>query len=338
MSKRAKIILGIIIILLLGGGAFLVWNKWTGWLKIGADTIFGCQSPRAISSFLGSPGSNLVSYNLFGNEVSVNDKIISFLDNVQKEVNAANTGYQFANVQTYNYRPKRGGGGLSLHSWGMAIDINPQSNPYQIGKTGDPQTDIPPKVLEIFKNHGFQWGGDWVGERDPMHFEFYGGEVYGSFIDASNGQKITEVSATVSGRDGPNSNGDYRWVLETTHPHEVIAKAKGYEENKFILELTCFEDRNMDIALKPLPANTPGSVSGRVTLSGNRSMVIPATIYIDGKAVGATNILGEYIIDGVRRGKHKIEAKILFFPGASIDTPDMKPGENVKNLNFTIGR
>lgn len=338
MSKRAKIILGIIIIVLLGGGAFWVWNKWTGWLKIGADAIFGCQNPSSISGFLGPPGSNLATYNLFGHDVSINQKIIPFLDNVQKEVNAANTGYHFDTVQTYNYRSKIWGGGLSLHSWGMAIDINPGTNPYQLGNYGEPQTDIPGKVIEIFKNNGFAWGGDWAGARDAMHFEFYGADIRGSFIDSQSGQKITDVSSFINGGGAPNSNGGYYWVLETTHPHEILVKAKGYEDTKFTLEVSCFEDRNMDISLKPLPENVPGSVSGKVTLSGNRTLVIPATIFVDGKAAGATNILGDYIINGVRRGKHKIEAKILFFPGASINTPDMKPGEIVKNLNFTIGR
>jgi hypothetical protein len=337
MTLKAKIIIGVIIFVLIGGGVFWVWNKWTGHFKIGAEAIIGCQNSNQISSFMGAPGSNLTTYSLFGHDVTVNGKIVPFLDGVQKDINSAKTGYKFDDIQTYNYRSKVGGGGLSLHSWGIAMDINPGRNPYQLGNYGAPQTDIPPKVIDIFRKYGFQWGGDWAGERDPMHFEWYGAEVHGSFIDADTGQKITDVSSFINGGGSPNANGDYDWTLEATHPHEIVVKAKGYQDAKFNLELFCFENRQMDIALKPLAANAPGSISGRVTLTGNRPPIIPATIYLDGKAVGATNVRGDYYITGVRAGKHKIEAKVLFFPGAAITAPEMSRGENLQNLNFTIG-
>lgn len=338
MSIRAKVIILIIILVLIGGGVFWVWNKWTGKYKIGADAIIGCQNPGLISAFMGKPGSNLVTYNLFGHEVSVNDRIVPFLDSVQKDVNAAKTGYSFNDVQTYNYRSKRSGSGQSLHSWGIALDINPSRNPYQIGNWGPPQTDIPQPIIDIFQKYGFFWGGNWPGQPDTMHFEWYGAEIVGSFLDAQSQQKVVDVAAQVNGSGAPASGGDYRWMLEATHPHEVLVQAKGYEDTKFPLELFCFQDRTMDITLKALPENLPGSISGKVTLSGNRPPLIPATILLDGKAVGATNVLGDYIIPNVRRGKHKVEARVLFFPGASIDTPEMKPGEIVKNLNFTIGK
>lgn len=54
---------------------------------------------------------------------------------------------------------------LSLHAWGLAIDIDQDANP-----VGSPGT-IPSKVVGIFKDHGFLWGGDW-DTSDPMHFEW----------------------------------------------------------------------------------------------------------------------------------------------------------------------
>lgn len=54
--------------------------------------------------------------------------------------------------------------GLSLHSWGIAFDINTTGN--QRGVAGD----IDRTVVEIFKKWGFAWGGDW-SYTDPMHFE-----------------------------------------------------------------------------------------------------------------------------------------------------------------------
>jgi hypothetical protein len=54
--------------------------------------------------------------------------------------------------------------GLSLHSWGMAVDLNVPGN--QRGTVG--QMDR--RVVTIFKKWGFAWGGDWH-YTDPMHFE-----------------------------------------------------------------------------------------------------------------------------------------------------------------------
>jgi len=337
MSLKAKFIIGIIILVLIGGGIFWLWNKWTGKYKIGAQAIIGCQSPSQISAFMGPPGSNQATYNLFGHDVTVNEKIVPYLNEIQKEVNAANTGYSFDDIQTFNIRPKVGGSGQSLHSWGIAIDINPGRNPYQLGNWGAPQTDIPQPIIDIFKKHGFAWGGDWPGERDSMHFEWYGSELAGSFISSQTGQKILDVVALIDGNGAQAGGGNYSWNLVVTHPHEVIVKSNGFEDQKFPLDAFCWQDRTMDIALKPLPDNLPGSIGGTITLAGNRPPVIPATILLDGKAVGASNVRGDYLITGVIRGKHKVEAKVMFFPGAAIDTPDMLPGQNIRNLNFSIG-
>ena len=60
------------------------------------------------------------------------------------------------------YAPRRitrvnAGGALSRHTWGIAIDINTKSKYH-------------PRVIEIFKEWGFAWGGTWTSP-DPMHFE-----------------------------------------------------------------------------------------------------------------------------------------------------------------------
>lgn len=53
--------------------------------------------------------------------------------------------------------------GLSLHTWGIAIDLNVASN--QRGTAGE----IDRNVVTVFKKWGFAWGGDWAW-TDPMHF------------------------------------------------------------------------------------------------------------------------------------------------------------------------
>ena len=54
--------------------------------------------------------------------------------------------------------------GLSLYSWGIALDLNVPGN--QRGTVGE----MDRQVVAIFKKWGFAWGGDW-SYTDPMHFE-----------------------------------------------------------------------------------------------------------------------------------------------------------------------
>jgi hypothetical protein len=70
----------------------------------------------------------------------------------------------------FAFRPQRTGSKLSAHSWGLAIDLNPETN--QQGSAGNMDLEL----VEIFRSAGFEWGGGWAGKtRDPMHFQFCSG-------------------------------------------------------------------------------------------------------------------------------------------------------------------
>ena len=53
---------------------------------------------------------------------------------------------------------------LSMHAFGLAVDINVSTN--LLGSAGDQD----PRVVAIFEKWGFEWGGHW-DRPDPMHFE-----------------------------------------------------------------------------------------------------------------------------------------------------------------------
>jgi len=60
------------------------------------------------------------------------------------------------------YAPRRisrfdSGGSISRHAWGIAIDINTR-------------TGYKPRIVEIFNDWGYAWGGTWTSP-DAMHFE-----------------------------------------------------------------------------------------------------------------------------------------------------------------------
>jgi hypothetical protein len=64
----------------------------------------------------------------------------------------------------FNIRRKVGASSPSVHSWGYAIDINAAWN--RFGQ--QPTMDL--KLVQCFKDAGFDWGGNWSAP-DGMHFQ-----------------------------------------------------------------------------------------------------------------------------------------------------------------------
>lgn len=132
----------------------------------------------------------LVEIDFQGKRVKVHGKMQAIFEKVNAEITAANTGYAFRLVGTYAWREKNcpsGCSGLSTHSFGTTIDINWDTNPYTTANTHD----IPPAVVEIFKNNGFEWGGDWSGSKDWMHFQYNGEPGAAGGNCTPNGAPIT---------------------------------------------------------------------------------------------------------------------------------------------------
>lgn len=74
----------------------------------------------------------------------------------------------------FNIRKKRGLSSMSLHSWGIAIDMNSSDN--QLGKSYDQlikegKKPFSEEFLQCFRDAGFDCGGDWKNRPDRMHFQ-----------------------------------------------------------------------------------------------------------------------------------------------------------------------
>lgn len=95
------------------------------------------------------------------------------------------------NSSCLNYREKTNGSGLSMHAYGLAVDINPYYNPYisyledgsesvlpaAAAAYADRSQRFPYKIDEedlcckLFLQHGFIWGGNWNSVKDYQHFQ-----------------------------------------------------------------------------------------------------------------------------------------------------------------------
>lgn len=93
------------------------------------------------------------------------------------------------NTSCFNYRTIAGSKKLSSHATGCAIDINPLYNPCVRGSKDEDIYPIKGKeyvdrnknfehkithndlCYKLFKEHGFEWGGDFNSIKDYQHFE-----------------------------------------------------------------------------------------------------------------------------------------------------------------------
>lgn len=88
---------------------------------------------------------------------------------------------QANNSSGFNYRFVAQTTRLSDHARGFSVDINPLLNPqfiegvsnligatYDISRPGTIATNS--DVVKVFKEHGWDWGGDWKERTDYQHF------------------------------------------------------------------------------------------------------------------------------------------------------------------------
>jgi D-alanyl-D-alanine carboxypeptidase len=92
------------------------------------------------------------------------------------------------NTSAFNDRSIAGGASVSIHAYGLAIDVNPMQNPFCQNRHGalqvspkngegylnraDGRPGMVEAVVDIFAENGFPiWGGDWQNPIDYQHFQ-----------------------------------------------------------------------------------------------------------------------------------------------------------------------
>ena len=94
-----------------------------------------------------------------------NKDLIPLLEKAFKNVNDRGISAQIKTWDgCFNIRRKRGAASMSLHSWGLAIDINAAWNGF--GK----KPTMSPELVKCFIDAGLDWGGVWK-RADGMHFQ-----------------------------------------------------------------------------------------------------------------------------------------------------------------------
>ncbi len=122
--------------------------------------------------------SKLRSIDWFGSKVlvtSVND-VAGKLEKVRDELNLLPSlrPYLAPSGGTFVWRAIDGTNNLSMHSFGIAIDINTKYSDYwrwSSSKSVAYRNRIPCEIALVFEKHGFIWGAKWY-HFDTMHFEY----------------------------------------------------------------------------------------------------------------------------------------------------------------------
>jgi len=113
------------------------------------------------------------NYNLLVTKINnIDKKMIKISDELSKIINKDNIDYLKPSGSFY-WRKINGTNRLSMHSFGIAIDLNARHSNYW--RWDMPRlkcrNKIPMEIVHIFEKYGFIWGGRWY-HYDTMHFEY----------------------------------------------------------------------------------------------------------------------------------------------------------------------
>ena len=131
----------------------------------------------------------MIQVEFLGGKMNIHRDIAERLKRIDAEIRKWEGGKAFiaslGSIGGYNWREIAGTRRMSYHSWGLAVDIQPrrlggksiywmwemQRNKDWMLVPLENRWSPPDRVIQIFENEGFIWGGKWPF-YDNMHFEY----------------------------------------------------------------------------------------------------------------------------------------------------------------------
>jgi hypothetical protein len=136
-------------------------------------TLSGGGTIEVLACGAGAADRQTISF--LGGSAHVQKNLVPSLQRIDarwRALGGGDTFYRVTSVGGYNCRTIAGSSRLSVHAYGLAVDINPAQNPH--GPTLI--SDMPPAFVNLFTSEGWGWGGNWRSSKDAMHFSKDKGE------------------------------------------------------------------------------------------------------------------------------------------------------------------
>lgn len=144
----------------------------SGWIP--TSTILRGPMAAMFGRTVDQVRADLVAWRGAGTAITVHERLLPALDVVTSALAAGGEAYEVDPRYTSSIaaRTISGRTRLSRHTFGLAMDINADRNPFR----GDNRliTDMPDSFVAAFEAGGFCWGGGWIGRKDAMHFAWQG--------------------------------------------------------------------------------------------------------------------------------------------------------------------
>jgi hypothetical protein len=226
---------------------------------------------------------------------------------------------------SYVFRAKRGGGTLSMHAYGCAIDLDPARNGFH---------DVTPNfgigsqlaVVRAFEAEGWEWGGRWKGRScDGMHFQAARtSPVNARTIDISLAQsRLRELAYAPGAVDGQLGN-------LTVAALASFKDAAGLPVNDELDEDTMQALGAPDAPMRPVSPGRAAMTAADLRESGSRTII--GTMKSKSGAIGAglatvagfaaetQGIAGQVqeVVTGVQAGAGMLDLLKTYWPAAVI--------------------
>ena len=110
--------------------------------------------------------------------LTVHKKLAEEIKKVFEDMKRAGFKIKPEETAGYNWRTMASNSSrVSHHSYGCVVDVNWTSNGASYTSwgyhPGEDEYSVTKKIVNIWKRHGFYWGGDWsTAYFDPMHFTY----------------------------------------------------------------------------------------------------------------------------------------------------------------------